>query len=348
MRILALLLALSASAADIHTEKVFGPETRTGPYKHPASITELLNGDLYLVYYGGKGEYANDTSVYGSRKRRGGEWSDPIVIAHDPFRSAGNGVIWQAPDGVLWLFYVIRFGDTWSKSRIAAKISNDYGDTWSDSSLIALEEGMMVRGRPILLSSGEYLLPVYVETGEDREIVGPDSVSTFLRYNPKTREWKRLGSIKSAKGNIQPAPVEIAPGHLIAYCRRGGGYGPTKDGYMVRAESRDGGVTWTEGKDTAFPNPNAAIDFIRLKNGHLLLVYNDSMSSRTPLRVAISTDVDKTYPHRRNLAEGRNDFAYPVAMQTSDGMIHVIYTSDRRSTIHHAEFEESAILEWRR
>ncbi len=348
MLTLAVLMALSASAADIHTEKIFGPETRTGPYKHPASITELLNGDLYLVYYGGKGEYANDTAVYGSRKRRGEGWSDPVVIAQDPFRSAGNGVIWQAPDGDLWLFYVIRFGDTWSKSRIAAKISHDYGDTWSDPSLIAMEEGMMVRGRPIVLASGDYLLPVYKETGEDREEVGADSVSTFLSYNPKKREWRRLGSIRSAKGNIQPAPVEIAPGHLIAYCRRGGGYGPVTDGYIVRAESRDGGLTWTEGKDTTFPNPNSAVDFIRLKNGHLLLVYNDSMSRRTPLRVAISTDNDASYPYRRNLAEGANDFAYPVAMQSSDGKIHVIYTSDRRSTIHHAVFEESAILEWHR
>ncbi|MBL8174247.1 MAG: exo-alpha-sialidase [Bryobacterales bacterium] len=348
MRILILLLALSALAAEIRTEKLFGPETRTGPYKHPASITELLNGDLYLVYYGGKGEYANDTAVYGSKKRRGEGWSAPVVIAKDPLRSAGNGVVWQAPDGTLWLFYVIRFGDTWSKSRIAAKISLDYGDTWSDSSLIALEEGMMVRGRPILLASGDYLLPVYKETGEDREEVGPDSVSTFLRYNPKQKEWRQLGSIRSKKGNIQPAPVEVAPGHLIAYCRRGGGYGPVTDGYIVRSESRDGGLTWTEGKDSAFPNPNSAVDFIRLRNGHLLLVYNDSMSRRTPLTVAISTDGDQTYARRRNIAEGANDFAYPVAIQASDGMIHVIYTSDRRSTIRHAVFDESAILEWRR
>lgn len=349
MRFLALLFALSAAAADIHTEMVFGPETPTGPYKHPASITELLNGDLYLVYYGGKGEYANDTAVYGTRKRQGESWwSSPVVIAHDPFRSAGNGVIWQAPDGALWLFYVIRFGDTWSKSRIAAKLSHDYGETWSDPSLIAMREGMMVRGRPITLASGDYLLPVYHETGEDREMVGPDSVSMFLRYSPKTRQWTELGSIRSAKGNIQPAPVEIAPGHLIAYCRRGGGYGPVTDGYIVRAESRDGGMTWSEGKDTPFPNPNAAVDFIQLKNGHLLLVYNDSMSRRTPLTVAVSTDGDKSYPHRRNIAEGANDFAYPVAIQTSDGRIHIIYTSDRRSTIRHAVFDESAILEWRR
>ena len=29
-----------------------GPEVPTGPYKHPACMTELKNGDLYLVFYG--------------------------------------------------------------------------------------------------------------------------------------------------------------------------------------------------------------------------------------------------------------------------------------------------------
>ena len=30
-------------------------------------------------------------------------------IASDPFRSVGNGVIWEAPDGLVWLFYVVGF-----------------------------------------------------------------------------------------------------------------------------------------------------------------------------------------------------------------------------------------------
>ena len=28
------------------------------------------------------------------------------------------GPVWQAPDGVVWLYYVVRYGDTWSSSRI--------------------------------------------------------------------------------------------------------------------------------------------------------------------------------------------------------------------------------------
>jgi predicted neuraminidase len=345
MRIAGLFLFSLFVLAEVRTEKVFGPETPTGPYKHPASITELGNGDLYLVYYGGGGEYAEETAVFGSRLARGAaQWSAPVKIASDPLRSLGNAVVWEAPDGVVWLFYVVRFGDTWSSSRIQAKLSRDGARTWSDSSLIAIEEGMMVRGRPIVLSDGGYLLPVYHETGMDREGVGPDSTSRFLRFDKTKKLWAEWGRIRSAKGNIQPAAVEMEPGRLIAYCRRGGGYGSVTDGYIVRAESRDGGRTWTEGRNSAFPNPNSAIDFIKLASGRLLLVYNHSMTQRTPLRVAISSDGDKTWPHWLDIATGRDSFAYPVAIQTRDGRIHIIYTSNQRKQINRAVFEESEVV----
>ena len=130
----------------------------------------------------------------------------------------------------------------------------------------------------------------------------------------------------------------------MAYCRRGGGYGPGTEGYIVRSESHDGGQTWSEGKDTEFPNPNAAIDFIKLQSGHLLLVYNNSGTDRTPLTVAVSTDGDQSYPFRRDIATGDHDYAYPYAVQAADGKIHLVYTSDARSVINHAVFDESAIL----
>src|SRR6266576_6295174 len=82
------LSILPISAGELLIERLFGPETRTGPYKHPARIEELKNGDLYLVYYGGEGEYATDTGVFGSRLKKGGRKStSPNLIAHDAFRS---------------------------------------------------------------------------------------------------------------------------------------------------------------------------------------------------------------------------------------------------------------------
>lgn len=337
------LFAAPAFAADgLTIERVFGPEVPTGPYKHPACLTELDNGDLYLVYYGGKGEYATDTTVYGSRKAKGSSsWSSPVPIAHDPFRSVGNGVIWQAPDGLVWLFYVVRDGETWSTSRVQFKVSRDRAATWSDASVLSNEPGTMVRNRPIVLSDGHYLLPTYHETGHDTEVVGPASTSRFVRFNPKTNAWTEAGQIKSPRGNIQPAVAEVEPGRLVAYCRRGGDYQPSTRGFIVRAESTDGGKTWTEGKDSSFPNPNAAVDFLKLKSGRLLLVFNDCFHGRTPLTVALSSDGDKTYPVKRNVvADPGGDFGYPIALQARDGSIHLVYTSERRSVVNHAVFNE--------
>ena len=333
-------------AAEPVITRVFGPETPTGPYKHPACLAELSNGDLYLVYYGGQGEYAKDTTVFGARLAKGTTaWSSPQAIAHDPFRSVGNGVIWQAPDEVVWLFYVVRFGDTWGTSRIQAKVSSDQARTWSDAFPVALEAGMMVRNRPIVLHDGRYLLPVYFEDGADTELVGPKSTSRFLRFDPKAQTWTTLGEVVSAKGNIQPAVVEVAPDHLVAYARRGGNYAPTTTGWLVRSESRDGGKTWSAGLDSPFPNPNSAVDFLKLQSGALLLVYNDHMWKRTPLMLALSTDADRSYPHRRALASGDNSYAYPIAFQAADGRIHLVYTSDSRKVINHAVVDEAWIRE---
>src|SRR4029434_291802 len=112
--LLVLIAAQTLSAGELRIERIFGPEIKTGRYKHPARIEALANGDLYAVYYGGEGEYALATGVVVSRLKKGSrKWTTPVRIAHDPFRSLGNAVVWQAPDGLVWLFYVVRYGETW-------------------------------------------------------------------------------------------------------------------------------------------------------------------------------------------------------------------------------------------
>lgn len=339
---------ISTSQADeFWREVVIAADSEApGPYRHPCMFDQLDNGDLYVVYYGGAGEYEGDTAVYGFRKPAGSDtWTDPQIIADTPGLSEGNAVVWQAPDGKVWLFYLTRYGDTWSTSRIKYKTSNDGGVTWSDPRLLSFEEGLMVRAHPIVLEDGDYLLPIYHETGHDTEQVGPDSTSLFVRYDPDTGAWSETNRVRSRLGNIQPAVARVDSDFLVAYSRRGGGYGPLEDGFLVRSESRDGGRTWSPGVDSQFPNPNAATDLIRLENGHLLLVYNDNnQGQRMPLTVAISTNGDRSWDYRRDIVTGEGTAAYPTAVQTDDGKIHVMYTSHRRRQINHLVFDESAIL----
>jgi len=327
----------------VHIEHVIGPE-KPGEYKHPASLTQLDNGDLLVSYYGGTGEYEDDSKVHALRRPIDSDtWTDPVVIADTPFQGEGNPVVWQAPDGLVWLFYVQRYGDTWSEARVKAKISRDGAETWSDSMNLTFEKGTMVRGLPIVLNDGDYLLPLYHETGHDHSRVGPDTTSFFLRHNPETRTWTETNKVHSDNGNLQAEPVQIDDDYLFAFARRGGGYGPDETGYIIRMESRDGGHTWSRGANTEFPNPNAAISLIKLENGHLVLAYNHSMNARTPLTVALSKDDGVTWPYSRNIADDENTYGYPMLVQTRDGLIRLLYTTDHRKSIKIASFEESFI-----
>ncbi len=343
---LAALLLSGSASAELSIKRVFGPETPGGIYKHPAAIEELRNGDLFIAYYGGEGEYEGDTAVFGSRLAKGSsQWTPPKRIADTPHRSEGNAVIWQEPGGALWLFYVVRYGETWSDSVIKYKFSIDDAQSWSDSELLSFEKGMMVRSQPIQLANGDFLLPIYHETGNDRESVGKDSSSLFARYDKSTKQWSFTDKVHSRLGNIQPSVVQLDEKRLLAFCRRGGGYGHVPDGYMVMTESRDGGLTWSPGVDTAFPNPNSAIDLIKLGNGHLVLIYNDSfMGERMPLTMRVSRDNGKTWPYVRNIVDRPGDTAaYPYIIQTADGRIQGVYTSQERTMINHFVLEEADI-----
>jgi predicted neuraminidase len=336
----------SVARAELKIERVFGPEIPGGIYKHPATISELANGDLYIAYYGGEGEYKGDTAVFGSRRPKGStSWSLPKKIADTPDRADGNGVIWQEPGGPTWLFYVVRYGETWSDSVIKYKYSHDNANTWTDSEMLTFEKGMMVRSQPIQLLNGDFLLPIYHETGNDKEIVGPESASLFVQYHKKTKEWTFTNQAHSRIGNIQPSVVQIDDKYLFAFCRRGGGYGPMLDGFIVKTESHDGGKTWSPGQDTEFPNPNAAVDLIKLKNKHLVMIYNDSnQGDRNPLVIRVSTDNGKTWPIARKIVDTPNDEqAYPYFIQTADGRIHGVYTSQKRSVVNHFDLDEADI-----
>ena len=55
----------------------------------------------------------------------------------------------------------------------------------------------------------------------------------------------------------------------------------------------------------------AGIDVTRLSDGTLVLAYNPSESSRTPLRLSISTDNGATWPLYYDLETAAGEYSYP-------------------------------------
>jgi predicted neuraminidase len=101
------------------------------------------------------------------------------------------------------------------------------------------------------------------------------------------------------------------------------------------------------------PNNNASVQAFRLRNGHLVMAFDNSSENtangalRKPLSVALSLDGGATWPYVRNIEEGRpgcglaeqtpkqpgrEEYSYPSIIQTRSGEILVAFTF-RRQTI---------------
>ena len=84
-----------------------------------------------------------------------------------------------------------------------------------------------------------------------------------------------------------------------------------------------------------------------LKNGHWVLVYNDTDSARTPLSITRSVDEGRSWETPLKLEANPGEYSYPSVLQTEDGKIHVTYTF-RRYAIKHVELNEDWLVHLKR
>lgn len=115
----------------------------------------------------------------------------------------------------------------------------------------------------------------------------------------------------------------------------------------MQSESSDGGLSWNPAAPTELRNPDAGIAMTRLRNGHLVLVFNDSETARTPLSIARSLDEAKTWESPLILESNPGEYSYPCVIQDSSGRLHITYTF-RRYSIKHVELDENWLVHLQR
>ena len=86
---------------------------------------------------------------------------------------------------------------------------------------------------------------------------------------------------------------------------------------------------------TNLPNPDAAVDALRIGD-KIYLVYNDSLTGRSPLSLALSED-GVFFKKIWDFETGKGSFGYPCLFPSSDGNFHLTY-SYNRDTIAHIKF----------
>ncbi len=296
---------------------------------HCSTICEAGNGDLLCLWYGGSYESADDQVLFLSRRKMGERnWTKPEVVVRNPGQPPGNAVVFRDGSGRIWIVWgrmesrrPIRRGSGWGECRLMSRISTDNGMTWSEDRVFEDRLGWLPRNAPITLKSGELVLPLSGRVGEMQG-------SFLLKSSDNGKTWERSGVIQ---GGSQPTVVERSDGSLFVMMRRG----PR----IMQSESADGGRTWSDAKQSELNNPDAGIAMTRLRNDHLILVFNDSTVARTPLSIVRSTDEGKTWERPMELEANPGEYSYPCVIQTSDGEIHVTYTY-RRYSIKHVELDE--------
>ena len=319
------------------------------PMSHVASIAELPNGDLVATWYAGSREGAGDVAIYMSRRSpAGGRWSPPRAIvtresaARDLnryIRKVGNAVIFADRAGTLWLLYVTVSVGGWSGSSLNLTASTDEGVTWAPSRRLTLSPffnlAELVKNAPLAATDGGWVVPIYHEL-----------VSTFPELLRLRTDGGRVHATKSRISagwfGYQPALAPIDTDSVLALLRDDAA---TRSVSVTRTD--DAGRRWSRPEIVPLPNPDSGLDAIRLRDGRLLIAFNDSVSGRENLRLAISRDEGRTWAGVATLAdEPGADFSYPFLMQARSGEVHLVYTW-KREAIKHVMFNTAWVDERR-
>lgn len=295
------------------------------PECHASTILHLNNGELIAAWFGGKKE-GNDNVGIWMVKGKPGQWTKPIEIAKIRNDAHWNPVLFQSPEGRIFLFFKvgkkIPSWETWVKT------SDDDGKTWTEAKeLIAGDKGGRgpVRNKPIILSNGDWIAGASHEEGSWNAFA---DISNDKGLNWHASPYVPLDRTKmKGKGVIQPTLWESAPGKVHMLLR-------STEGAIYRSDSEDGGKSWSTAYKTCLPNPNSGIDLTRLNDGTLVLAFNPDTAnwgSRSPLSLAISFDNGLTWPKILDIDAGdkEDEFSYPGIIHYGD-TIAVSYTWNRK------------------
>jgi predicted neuraminidase len=334
-----LALPMSARQATPLVASEFIFEQAPFPSSHASTIVETNDG-LIAAWFGGTREGHPDVGIWIARRERE-RWSAPEEVANGRDTETGvrypcwNPVLFQPTDGPLLLFYKV--GPNPREWWGMLTTSTDAGRTWSTPR--RLPSGFLgpVRNKPVELD-GRLLCGSSTEhAGWRVHMEWTDRQGTrWEQVGPLAGPLKKAaGSDPSEFDAIQPTMLVHDRDRIQILCR-------TRQRVIAEAWSTDRGRTWSALTATALPNPNAAIDAVRLRDGRFLLVYNHTPAGRTPLNVAVSRDGKRWQP-ALVLEEQPGEYSYPAVIQTRDGRVHVTYTW-RRERIKHTVIDSARII----
>ena len=279
-----------------------------------------------------------------------------MVLSNHPGWSDQNPVPFRAPDGRLWLFHTSQESGKGQTTAVMYYLtSNDQGHTWTLPKLLFTEPGSFDR-QPLVILHDDWLFPTYRSASKGITTNAQNDRSIVKLSKDGGKTWSDC-EVPDSGGLVQMNIVKLSEQNLLAFFRS------RYADWVYKSHSTDG-CLWSAPAPTQLPNNNASIQVARLKDGHLVIAFNNAQATTTRgeprtaprriLSVALSVDGGETWPWVRDVQSGNEpptfrpgeeaEYSYPSVVQAPNEMIQLAFTF-RRETIKYMTFDEQWIKE---
>ena len=311
-------------------------------------VRKMPNGDFCAFFQtGGPVEPHPDNRIYVSRSQDAGDtWSAPILW-HDFGDRAVTLTEVYLDNGEAHAFFYTHNGRQFDWKNFTC-VSRDSGTTWEDFRPMPCLPGFaVIRGLVRDPDDGSWMLPYQrFEEGADFEALDAagktiaDSALTFPKNGALLSRDHGLTWERSAETAV---PVDDFFWNENGVAALGGGrfvmLMRTNEGCLYRADSMDGGRTWSKAVPTDIPNPSSKIRLFNLPDGRVALLHNPNpirgFMHRNPLSLWISDDGLKTFCEKRVLATFPGALSYPDGFMSEDGrVLHYGFDYNRHDAIY--------------
>jgi predicted neuraminidase len=240
-------------------------------------------------------------------------------------KKVGNALLFGDERGRLHLLYVSIALGGWSGSALNYKQSGDEGKTWTDSQPLMLSpfynRSTLVKNGPAPLTDGGWAVPIY------HELLGKFSEILWFQADAgppvKTR-------VTGGASHFQPSLTALSPTSALLFNRA-----ISRVRKVHVARTADAGRTWSVPEPLPLLNPDSGLDALRLRDGRLLLAYNDLPKFRENLTLALSADGGTNWTRVAVIEQqAGEEFSYPFLFQSRTGEVHLTYTWKRREIKH--------------
>ena len=330
-------------------EQGFLPMPPQTPSAHASNLLAMPKGHRCAVmafWFAGTRESAPDVQIASSCFERSNQaWTPVQVVANRHtlssqlgfgVRRLGNPVAWLDAQGQIHLFVVGTGLGGWAASRIVHLQQVPYQHNDISPNAIELAQpsvlplswlwniSYLVRGAPLPLDDGGFVLPVYFEFGIKSPVA--------LRFDAQAR-LLGITRMSSRTGILQPSLIALNPTHWLALMRDN-----RIDGKIAVAQTTDAGEHWRNLRDLALINPDASIFALPLGPWQSMLAHNSSPKSRQKLDLSESGNgldwarVETLAQGDTAMVEGETrsaEYSYP-AMAWADSSLWISFTDNRQ------------------